>query len=152
MLLLTHGNIESNPGPKRRTSNYFSCCHWNVNSIMAYSKLSLLSAYNTRHMFDVFCISETYQDKSADNDGLSIDGYNIIRADHPHNQNRSGVCIYFKEHLKLKEVITPNFSECILLEISMENKIGCIPVTCRSPSQTASEFPNFSETFEKLLY
>ena len=27
MLLLTHGDIESNPGPKHRTSNYFSCCH-----------------------------------------------------------------------------------------------------------------------------
>ena len=26
-LLLTHGDIESNPGPKRRISNYFSCCH-----------------------------------------------------------------------------------------------------------------------------
>ena len=149
---MTHGNIQSNPGTKRRTSNYFSCCHWNVNSTMAYSKLSLLSAYNTRHTFDVICISETYQDKSADNDGLSVDGYNIIRADHPHNQNRSDVCIYFKEQLKLKQIITPNFSEYILFDILMENKIGCIAVTYRSPSQTASEFTNFSETFEKLLY
>ena len=77
MLLLTHGDIEGNPGPKRRTSNYFSCCHWNVNSITAHNKLSLLSEYNTY----VICISEIYLDKSADNDALSIDGYNIIRAD-----------------------------------------------------------------------
>ena len=63
MLLLTHGDIESNPGPKHRTSTYFSCCHWNVNSIMAYNKLSLLSAHNTLHKFDVICISETYLDK-----------------------------------------------------------------------------------------
>ena len=27
MLLLTHGDIVSNQGPKHRTSNYFSCCH-----------------------------------------------------------------------------------------------------------------------------
>ena len=27
MLLLTHGDIKSNPGLKHRTSNYFSCCH-----------------------------------------------------------------------------------------------------------------------------
>ena len=27
MLLLTHGDTESNPGPKRRTKNNFSCCH-----------------------------------------------------------------------------------------------------------------------------
>ena len=72
---------------KRKTSNYFSSCHWNVNSIMAHNKLSLLSAYNTlhSHRFDVICISETYLDKSTYNDALSIDGYNIIRADQPDN-------------------------------------------------------------------
>ena len=111
-----------------------------------------MSSYNTLHKFDVICISETYLDKSADNDALSIDGYNIIRADHPHNQKRGGVCIYFKEQLKLKQIITPNFSECILCEISMRNKTGYIAVTYRSPSQTASEFANFLENFEKLLY
>ena len=79
---------------------------------MAHNKLSLLSAYNTLHKFDVICISETYLDKSVDNDALSIDSYNIIRADYPHNQKRGGVCIYFKEQFKLQQIITPNFSEC----------------------------------------
>ena len=114
---------------------------------MAHNKLSLLSSYNTLHKFDVICISENYLDKSADNDALSIDCYNIIRADHPHNQKRGGVCIYFKEQLKLKQIITSNFSECILCEISMGNKIGYIAVTYRSPSQTASEFANFFRKF-----
>ena len=80
---------------------------------MVHNKLSLLSAYNTLHKFDVICISETYLHKSADSDALSIDGYNIITTDHPHNQKRDGVCIYFKEQLKLQKIITPNFSECI---------------------------------------
>ena len=44
MLLLTHGDNKSNPGLIYRTSNYFSCCHWNVNSITAQNKLFLLSA------------------------------------------------------------------------------------------------------------
>ena len=101
-LLLTHGDIEINPGPQRRTSNYFSYSNWDLNTIMAHSKLSLLSAYNTRHKFDIICISETYLDKSADHDALSTDGYNTIRDDHPHNQKRGGACIYFKEQLKLK--------------------------------------------------
>ena len=152
MLLLTHDDNESNPGPKHRTSNYFSFCHWNVNSIMAHNKLSLLSAQNTLPKFDVICISETYLDKSADNDALSIDGYNIIRADHPHNQKRGGACIYFKEQLKLKQIITLIFSECILCEMSMGDKIGYIAVTYCSPSQTVSEFAIFLENFEKLLY
>ena len=34
----------------------------------------------------------------------------------------------------------------------MGNKIGYMAVTYRSPSQTASEFANFLENFEKLLY
>ena len=123
-----------------------------VNSILAHNKLSLLSAYNTLHKFDVIWISETYLDRSADNDALSIDGYNIIRADHPHNQKRGGVCIYFKDQLKLKQIITPNFSQCILCEISMRNKTGYIVVTYHSPSQTVSEFANFLQNFEKLLY
>ena len=75
MLLLTHGDTDSNPGPKHRTSNYFSCCHWNGNSILAHNKLSLLLTYNTLYKFDVICISEIYLDKSADNDALSIDDY-----------------------------------------------------------------------------
>ena len=122
-----------------------------VNSILAHNKPSLLSAYSTLHKFDVICISETCLDKSADNDALSNDGYNIIRADHPRNQKRGSVCIYFNDQLKLKQIITPNFSECILCEISVRNKTGYIVTYC-SPSQTASEFANFLENFEKLLY
>ena len=119
---------------------------------MAHKKLSLLPAYKTLHKFDVICISETYLDKSVDNDALSIDSYNIIRADYPHNQKRGGVCIYFKEQFKLQQIITPNFSECFFCEMSMESKTVYIAVKYRSPSQTASKFANFLENFEKLLY
>ena len=65
---------------------------------MAHNKLSLLSACNTLHKYDVMYVSEIYLEKSADNDALLIDGYNIIRADHPHNQRRGGVCIYLKSN------------------------------------------------------
>ena len=34
LLLLSHGDIEVNPGPKRKRSK-LSCSHWNVNSIPA---------------------------------------------------------------------------------------------------------------------
>ena len=93
MLFLTHVDIESKSRPKWRTSNYFLCCHWYSNSIVA---LSLLSALNTLHKYDVIWILRTYLDKSTDNDALSIDGYNIIRAGPPHGQKRVGVCIYLK--------------------------------------------------------
>ena len=101
---------------------------------------------------DTFHDAVIILDKSADNYALSIYGYNIIRVDHLLNQRRGGVCICFKEQFQLKQVITPNFSECILCEILMGNKIDYTAVTYRSPSQTASEFANFLENFEKLLY
>ena len=99
----------------------------------------------------LICVSETYLDKSADTDALSIDGYNIIRADHITITRRElgHICIYFKEQLKLKEIITPNFPECIFCEIKMGNKTGFIAVTYRCPSQTAGEFDNFLENFLK---
>ena len=117
---------------------------------MAHNKLSLLPAYNNLHKFDVICISETCLDESGDHEALSIDAYNIIRTDYPYNQKRGGVCTYFKAQLKLKQIITPSLSKCILCEILMGNKIGYIAVTYRSPSQTASEFDNFLEVLKNF--
>ena len=47
--LLQHGDIESNPGPKKEQIKYLSCCHWNVNSLLApnMSKISQIEAYKT---------------------------------------------------------------------------------------------------------
>ena len=38
LLLFLHGDIESNPGPKKKEQTYFSLCHWNVNSSVAHKK------------------------------------------------------------------------------------------------------------------
>ena len=90
--LLQHGDIELNPGPK-----CFSSCHWNLNSLIAhnYLKISQLQAFNLVHKFDILCILETHLDSSVskDDNGLSIKGYSLIRADHPSNTKTGGVCI-----------------------------------------------------------
>ena len=93
--------------PKKKQPKYFSCCHWNVNSLLAHNKISLLTAYNTIHQYDVICTSEIFLDSSVplDNHNLSIQGYSLIWADHPDNVKRGGVCLYFKENLTLKLVI-----------------------------------------------
>ena len=61
-LLMLCGDIESNPGPRPNSSQSFSICHWNLNSIKAhnFSKISLLRAYNGIHNYDIICLSETY--------------------------------------------------------------------------------------------
>ena len=47
-------------------------------------------------------LNSTIQTKG---DWISIDGYNLIRADHPSDwqkvELRGGVCIYYKEHIPL---------------------------------------------------
>ena len=42
-------------------------------------------------------MSETYLVSSTPDGLVEIDGYNLVRADHPNNMKRSGVCIYYKE-------------------------------------------------------
>ena len=55
------GDVELDPEPKRISSNDFSICHLNLNSISAhnYAKGFLLKAYFAIHQFDIICISET---------------------------------------------------------------------------------------------
>lgn len=59
--LLTHGNNENKPHPKK-SDTCFSCCYWNLDSLIAHNKpkVSLLKAYNTIHEHDFICISETF--------------------------------------------------------------------------------------------
>ena len=66
LLLIIHGDIGASPGPKSKNSKYFSCCHLNVNNILADDKLSSLPAYNSTQRYDIICISETYLDSSDD--------------------------------------------------------------------------------------
>ena len=139
MLLITHGDIETNQGPKSKSSKYFSCCHWNVNSILAHDKLSLLTAYNSTQHYDIICISETY-----------LDGYSLIRAVHPGNMKRSGVCPYCKENLLLRYIKTEYFVQCLLCRISIQIQTGYLVVTYRSPNENNNKFNESLTNFERL--
>ena len=151
ILLLTHGDIEANPGPTKKASNYFSCCRWNVNSILAHNKISLLTAYNIVQKFDIICISEKYLESTVDDKTTEIKGYNLIRADYPNNQKRRGVCFCFNRNLCLRQINISFFPECLLCQININNKKGYIIVLYRSSSQTSSEFNNFQHNIDKIL-
>ena len=73
-ILLSHGDIEVNPGPKKNCSTTFSFCHWNLNSLSAhnYVKLSSLQVYNSVYKHDVICLSETYLDNSVSSDDSDL--------------------------------------------------------------------------------
>ena len=102
-------DIETNPDPAQKSQNKsFSICHWNLNSITAhgYAKVSLLKAYIIAYKIDIICLPETYLDSTiqSDNDNLEIPGYNLVRSDHPSNNKRGGVCIYYKASLPLRVI------------------------------------------------
>ena len=83
-LLSCCGDTEENPGPKYSSLTF---CHWNLNGLTApdSTKISLLQAYITQHNHDITCLTETFLNSSipSDNNRIRIDGYNLIRLDHP---------------------------------------------------------------------
>ena len=60
-----------------------------------FAKLSLLTACNLVHSFDIICLSETYlNSETPPNDTrLELPGYSFFRSDHPSNNKRGGVCV-----------------------------------------------------------
>ena len=147
-LLILCGDIELNPGPK--DAKYLSLCHWNLNSIAAHNfpKFSALKAFNTTINFDFICLSESYLDStiSSDDKNLCLDGYKLIRTDHPKNIKQGGVCIYYRETLPLKIIQTNYLPECLVCEINY-----FIFTLYRSPSQTTDEFDEFLRGFEGVI-
>ena len=116
-LLLQHGDIETNPGPRGNHSQYFSFCHWNLNSLPVhnYAKVHLLQAFNAIHKLDLICLSESYLNSSITSDEKSL----VI--------------------------------ECLVYELSIQNKKGYFVILYRSPSQSHDDFETFLKEFDKLL-
>ena len=152
IILQCHGDIEPNPGP-RKLKNSFSVCHWNLNSLSEdnFSKLTQLKAYISVYKYDFLCLSETYLDTSIPDNLINIEEYKLIRADHPNNVKRGGVCIYYKESLPVRVINLPYFKEALLLEMNHNNKKVLVSVIYRSPSKNYDEFDSFLSNFQKLL-
>ena len=72
--------------------------------MLVVSLLTSFEAYSIIKKYDFIYISETYPGSSfAINDrDLSINGYNLICANHSSNKKRGGVCIHCKEPLAVK--------------------------------------------------
>ena len=124
VLLRRHGGIELNPGPRKSKGNNVSVCHWNLNNITAhnFSKLTQLKAYVSTYKYDLICLSETFLDSSTPDNLVDIQGYNLVRADHPDNAKTGGVCIYYKESLPVRVINLPYFKEALLLYMSFNKK------------------------------
>ena len=126
ILVLKAGDTELNPGPNKKSHSYFYCCHWNVNSLPAdnYCKAAALKAYNFVYKFDFLCVNETFLNSSFESNDkdLMIEGYNLIRSDHPSNTKRGGVCIYYKEYSAVPIVNITSLTECLVCEVIIQKQ------------------------------
>ena len=123
-LLFRCGDIEKNPGPKYSSLTF---CHWNLNGLTAHDsiKISLLQAYVTQHNYDIICLSKTFLNSSIDSSDtrILIDGYNLIRSDHPSDSKRGSVCMYYKEHISLiKRDDIYTLDNCLVTEICSQSE------------------------------
>ena len=149
-LILLSEDIKNYPGPTSSSGQCFSICHWNLNSITAhnFAKLSLLTAYNLVHSFDIICLSETYlNSETPPNDTrLELPGCNLLRSNHPCNNKRGGACVYYKSTLPLRILNISNLDECTNF-----NKICRFIYLYRPPSQKQNEFQEFESNLEMNL-
>ena len=152
-LLLCHGDIEINPGPKKFKKNSLSVCRWNLNSLSAhnFSKLTQLKAYTSIYKHDFICLSETYLESSIPDSLLEMNRYDLIRSDHPNDIKRGGVCIYYKESLPVRTINIPYLKEALLLEMTYNNKKVIVSVIYCSLSHNNCEFDSFLRSVERLL-
>ena len=82
---------------------------------------------------------------------LEVQEYYLIRADHPSNVKRGGVCFYDKNHLPLKLININFLLECLTIELNIKNKLCVLVALYRSPSQSHNEFSSFVTNSEPAL-
>ena len=152
VLFQCHGDIELNPGSKKFKNKSLSVWHCNLDSLTAhnYSKFTQVKAYNALYNYDFICLSETYLDSTTLDNLLKIDGFNLVRADHPNNINRGRVCIYYKESLPVRVISLPYLKEAFILEMKDNNEKMIVSAIYRYPSQNNCE-SDFLLNFEQLL-
>ena len=71
-MILIHlsGDIEKNPSPEKDFSQTLSIGHWNLSSVVKHflTKITLIKAYIFVQKFEIFCISETYNNPGVPED------------------------------------------------------------------------------------
>ena len=112
-----------------------------------------MKAYNSVYKYNFPYASETFLNSSFESNDkdLMIEGYNLIRNDHPSNTKRGGACIYYKGSLAVRIVNTTSLTECLVCEVIIQNKKGYVAAVYRSPGQSTSEFESILFGLEELL-
>ena len=98
-----------------------------------------------------FALVKHFDSSVQSEDDLRINGYKLIRMDHPLNTKRNGICMYYKESSVVKMINVFYLQEYLLCEVMIDNIRGCIALIYRPPNQNSLEFQHFLSGFEQLL-
>ena len=95
------------------------------------------------HKLDIICILETFLNNTYEDNDLNLTGYSLLRAGHPSNTKRGGVCIYYKETLELKIISISYLNESHFCKVTIRSKQCIIETVYRSSSQYSDEYESF---------
>ena len=82
---------------------------------------------------------------------VQINGYSLIKPNHPSESTRGSVCLYYKESLAVEVIHFTGPSECILYKVSIENCKTFIAVVYRSSSQRNDQFDKSLSSLHDLI-
>ena len=147
--LLTHGDIETNPGPP----SLFRFMHWNCNSIPAheFERIPILEAYAAQENLNLIAITESALKDSMLDEKIEINGYSILRNNLPINDRCGGVVLYYKNDISVKNRVDLSIPNTIVAEISILRKKIFFIVSYRKPSQTQIEFTQYCEQLDNII-
>ena len=119
-----------------------------------FSKIAQVSAFLSVYNFDVFCICESFLNSEIKNDDprLAIEGYDLVRCDHPSDSKRGEVCVYYKSHLSLiRRPELTSLEECLTCELKSGTNSFIFCLLYRSPSQEQDQFELFKNKLEETI-
>ena len=98
-------------------------------------KKTLLQAFLCVNNFDIVVLGETHLTSKIDNNDLEIGGYSFERSDHPNDDARGGIGIYYKSSLPciFKPELT-TLNESLVFQVKIGRKKCFFTCLYRNPS------------------
>ena len=145
-LILLGGNVHKNPGP-------LSFCHWNLGGMPTdnFLKKFLLQAFLCVNDFDIVILGETHLTSKISENELNIDGYYFVRCDHPGDDSRGGIGVYYKSTLPctFKPELT-KLSETLVFQIKVGARKCFFTCVYRNPSSENNSKEKIDEFVNKM--
>ncbi|KAJ8914711.1 hypothetical protein NQ315_017421 [Exocentrus adspersus] len=90
--------------------------HLNIRSLLP--KLVHLKSHVLTDAYDVLCLSETWLTQTISDNLISLDNYNLVRADR-HGNRGGGVLLYIKKHIAYKILTVNNNIEQLWIKFKL---------------------------------